>query len=95
LEDLLVIYERYRRAGFRAAARRSRLFMGVGTLRLPGLRELRDLLVPVLARPPFARGLVGHFTMGNVLYSTLASVLAREGRLRLAGEGQAHETSRR
>jgi 2-polyprenyl-6-methoxyphenol hydroxylase-like FAD-dependent oxidoreductase len=91
LEDLLGLYEPYRRAGFRAAARRSRLFMGVGTLHRPVPRALRSLLVPVLTRPPLSRALAGHFTMVNVPYSTLAGVLARESRLRLAGEGQAHE----
>jgi 2-polyprenyl-6-methoxyphenol hydroxylase-like FAD-dependent oxidoreductase len=95
LEELLGLYEPYRRAGFRAAARRSRLFMGVGTLRSPAQRTLRNLLVPVLTRPPLSRALVGHFTMVNVPYSTLAGVLARESRLRLAGEGQADEPSGR
>jgi 2-polyprenyl-6-methoxyphenol hydroxylase-like FAD-dependent oxidoreductase len=95
LEELLALYEPYRRAGFRAAARRSRLFMGVGTFRSPALRAMRDLLVPVLTRPPISRALVGHFTMVNVPYSTLAGVLARESRLRLAGEGQADESSGR
>jgi 2-polyprenyl-6-methoxyphenol hydroxylase-like FAD-dependent oxidoreductase len=92
--ELLPIYGRYRRAGFRAAARRSRLFMGVGTLRFPGLRGLRNRLVPVLARPPFSRALVGHFTMTSVPYSTLAEVLKREPRLRLDREGQADESTR-
>ena len=95
LEELLGLYEPYRRAGFRAAARRSRLFMGVGTLRAPAPRALRNLLVPVMTRPPLSRALVGHFTMVNVPFSTLAGVLARESRLRLAGEGQAHEPSGR
>ncbi len=95
LEELLGLYEPYRRAGFRAAARRSRLFMGMGTLRAPGPRALRNLLVPVLTRPPLSWAMVGHFTMVNLPYSTLAGVLSREGRLRLAGEGQADEASRR
>jgi 2-polyprenyl-6-methoxyphenol hydroxylase-like FAD-dependent oxidoreductase len=95
LEELLTLYEPYRRAGFRAAARRSRLFMGVGTLRRPAPRALRNLLLPVLTRPPLSRAMVGHFTMVNVPYSTLSGVLAREGRLRLDGEGQAHEAARR
>jgi 2-polyprenyl-6-methoxyphenol hydroxylase-like FAD-dependent oxidoreductase len=95
LEELLGLYEPYRRSGFRAAARRSRLFMGVGTLRAAAPRALRDLLVPVLTRPPLSRALVGHFTMVNVPYSTLSGVLARESRLRLAGEGQADEPSGR
>ena len=95
LEELLGLYEPYRRAGFRAAARRSRLFMGVGTLRSAAPRALRNLLMPVLTRPPLSRALVGHFTMVNVPYSTLAGVLARESRLRLAGEGQAHKPSGR
>ena len=95
LAELLALYGRYRRAGFRAAARRSRLFMGVGTLRFPGLRGLRNLLVPVLARPPFSRALVGHFTMVSVPYSTLAERAGARGRLRLDGEGQAHEAPRR
>jgi 2-polyprenyl-6-methoxyphenol hydroxylase-like FAD-dependent oxidoreductase len=94
LEPLLGLYEPYRRAGFRAAARRSRLFMGVGTLRSAASRALRDLLVPVLTRPPLSRAMVGHFTMVNVPYSTLAGVLARESRLRLDGEGQADESPR-
>ena len=94
LEKLLGLYEPYRRAGFRAAARRSRLFMGVGTLRSPAPRALRNLLVPVLTRPPLLQAMVGHFTMMNVPYSTLAGVLARESRLRLAGEGQADEAPR-
>ena len=93
-EGLLAIYGRYRRAGFRAAARRSRLFMGVGTLRAPGLRGLRNLLVPVLTRPPFSRALAGHFTMVNVPYSTLAGVVAKERLLLLGGEGKAHEPPR-
>ncbi len=95
LEDLLALYEPYRRSGFRAAARRSRLFMGVGTLRSPAQRALRNLLVPVFTRPPLSRALVGHFTMVNVPYSTLAGVLARESRLRLAGEGQADKAAGR
>jgi len=95
LEELLGLYEPYRRTGFRAAARRSRLFMGVGTLRGPAPRALRNLLVPVLTRPPLSRALVGHFTMVNVPFSTLSGVLARERRLRLAGPGQAHEASGR
>jgi len=95
LEDLLALYEPYRRAGFRAAARRSRLFMGVGTLRAAAPRALRNLLVPVFTRPPLSRALVGHFTMVNVPYSTLSGVLARERRLRFAGEGQADEPSGR
>ncbi len=95
LEELLGLYEPYRRAGFRAAARRSRLFMGVGTLRSPAPRALRNLLVQVLTRPPLSRALVGHFTMVNVPYSTLAGVLARESRLRLPGVSQAHEPSGR
>ena len=95
LEELLGLYEPYRRAGFRAAALRSRLFMGLGTLRAPGPRALRNLLVPVLTRPPLSWAMVGHFTMANVPYSTLAGVLARERRLRLAGESQAHEAARR
>ena len=94
LAELLRIYGRYRRAGFRSTARRSRLFMGVGTLRFPGLRGLRNRLVPVLARPPFSRALVGHFTMVSVPYSSLVGVLARERRLRLDGEGQADESPR-
>jgi 2-polyprenyl-6-methoxyphenol hydroxylase-like FAD-dependent oxidoreductase len=92
LEDLLAPT---RRTGFRAAARRSRLFMGVGTLRAAAPRALRNLLVPVLTRPPLSRTLVGHFTMVNVPYSTLSGVLARERRLRLAGVSQAHEPSGR
>jgi 2-polyprenyl-6-methoxyphenol hydroxylase-like FAD-dependent oxidoreductase len=94
LEQLLGLYESYRRAGFRAAARRSRLFMGVGTLRSPASRALRNMLVPVLTRPPLSQAMVGHFTMLSVPYSTLAGVLARESRLRLDGEGQADETPR-
>jgi 2-polyprenyl-6-methoxyphenol hydroxylase-like FAD-dependent oxidoreductase len=93
--DLLALYERYRRTGFRAAARRSRLFMGVGTLRRPVPRALRNLLLPVLTRPPLSKALVGHFTMLSVPYSTLGGVLARERRLRLGDEGQADEPSRR
>jgi 2-polyprenyl-6-methoxyphenol hydroxylase-like FAD-dependent oxidoreductase len=95
LEGLLALYEPYRRAGFRAAARRSHLFMGVGTLRRPVPRALRNLLLPVLTRPPLSRALVGHFTMVNVPFSTLDGVLARERRLRLDGEGQADEPSGR
>ncbi len=91
LDQLLGLYEPYRRAGFRAAARRSRLFMGLGTLRAPGPRALRNLLVPVLTRPPLSWAMAGHFTMANVPFSTLADVLARERRLRLAGEGQPDE----
>jgi len=95
LEGLLALYQSYRRAGFRAAARRSRLFMGVGTLRAAAPRALRNLLVPVLTRPPLSRAVVGHFTMVNVPFSTLSGVLARERRLRLEGEGQADEPSGR
>jgi hypothetical protein len=51
--------------------------------------------VQVLTRPPLSRALVGHFTMVNVPYSTLAGVLARESRLRLPGVSQAHESSGR
>jgi 2-polyprenyl-6-methoxyphenol hydroxylase-like FAD-dependent oxidoreductase len=95
LDGLLALYQSYRRAGFRAAARRSRLFMGVGTLRAAAPRALRNLLVPVLTRPPLSRAVVGHFTMVNVPFSTLSGVLARERRLRLEGEGQADEPSGR
>jgi len=95
LEPLLAVYERYRRVAFGAASRRSRLFMGVGTLRAPGLRTLRNLLARALARPPFLKLLAGHFTMRNVPYSTLAAVEARESRLLPGAEAQPDEPSRR
>ena len=95
LEPLLEVYERYRRVAFRVASRRSRLFMGVGTLRAPGLRTLRNLLTRALARPPFLGLLAGHFTMRNVPYSTLAAVEARESRLQLGATAQPGEPPRR
>jgi 2-polyprenyl-6-methoxyphenol hydroxylase-like FAD-dependent oxidoreductase len=81
--------------GFPAAAAPLRLFMRRRHAAFPVPRALRNLLVPVLTRPPLSRALVGHFTMVNVPYSTLSGVLARERRLRLAGEGQADEPSGR
>lgn len=95
LDELLRSYERYRRISFRAAARRSRLFMGLGTVRAPLLRGLLDRLVGLLACPPFLLPLVRHFAMLNVPYSTLGSVLRRDRRLLLRAEGEAHESSRR
>jgi 2-polyprenyl-6-methoxyphenol hydroxylase-like FAD-dependent oxidoreductase len=74
---LFAAYQRYRRRAFRSAARRSRLFMGLGTVRAPGLRQLRDLLIRFLLLPPLRSVLMRHFAMLNIPYSTTAQVYRR------------------
>jgi 2-polyprenyl-6-methoxyphenol hydroxylase-like FAD-dependent oxidoreductase len=83
---LLGIYERYRRIAFRAAARRSALFMNLGTVRAPLLAQGRNLLVRLLARGPLLRVTARHFAMLNIPYATLEKVLRREPLLRAEGE---------
>ena len=86
---LLQVYGRYRRRAFRATALRSRLFMGVGTVRAPLLRPLRDLLVRLLLLPPLRGMVVRHFAMLNIPFATVRQVARRSRFLRLPGRGGA------
>ena len=74
---LLAAYGRYRRRAFRATALRSRLFMGVGTMRAPLLRPLRNLLVRLLLLPPLRGMVVRHFAMLNIPFATVRQVARR------------------
>ncbi len=80
--QLLAAYGRIRRRAFHATALRSRLFMGVGTVRAAPLRPLRELLVRLLLLPPLRGVIVRHFAMMNIPYATVRQAARRIAFLR-------------
>ena len=73
-EKLLRTYTRFRKRSFHSAASRSRVFMGIGTIRAPLLRNLRNLLVRLIFFTPLRISVIRHFAMLNIPHAGTRSV---------------------